>query len=198
MRLALISALLGSVVAISTLACSSDKDTQPTTTTTTSTPTTSAVSTSTTTALQGAATTPVSTPDQGHSKLTALTVENKGSFDRLTYTFSSGIPGYVVEYTSRPIQEDASGKTVEVKGDSVLRMRFAGASTVDLSGGKVTETYSGPKRFSPDTPQVVEVVETGDFEDVLNWVAGVKGRPGFKVGTNTAANQITVDIAHTG
>ena len=155
--------------------------------------------TTTTTAapgLQGASTAPVSTPDQGHTKLTTLQATNEGGFDRLTFTFTGGVPGYVVEYTSRPVQEDASGKTVEVKGDNVLRMRFAGASTVDLSGGKVTNTYTGPKRFSPATASVVEVVETGDFEDVLNWVAGVKGKPGFKVTPDAAGGRLLVDVAH--
>ena len=123
------------------------------------------------------------------------TVAN-GGFDRLTFTFTGGLPGYVVEYTNRPIQEDASGKTIEVKGDNVLRMRFAGASTVDLSGGKVTSTYTGPKRFSPATASVVEVVESGDFEDVLNWVAGTKGKPGFKVTPDAAAGRVVIDVAH--
>jgi hypothetical protein len=96
------------------------------------------------------------------------------------------------------VQQDASGQTVQVNGDSVLRFRFAGASAVDLSGGKVTNTYTGPKRFSPNTPSIVEMVQTGDFEDVLSWVAGTKGTPGFKVSTGAAAGtgHVVIDVAH--
>jgi hypothetical protein len=178
-------------------ACWSDKNTDSTTTSTSNTTTTAApTTTSTTGGLAGASTTPVSTADQGHTKMTGVQVTNQGGFDRITFEFSGGLPGYTVGYTTRPVQEDASGKNVPVNGDNVLRFRFSGASTVDLSGGKVTNTYKGPKRFSPNTPSIVEMVQTGDFEDVLTWVAGTKGKPGFKVTTDTATGRIVIYVAH--
>ena len=194
-------ALAASLVLVLAGACSSSNKAQSTTTTTVSVTTTAStaatVSTTTTAApLIGASTAPVSTPMQGHTQLTAIGAEDKGSFDRLTFTFQGGLPGYGVEYINRPVQEDASGKTVIVKGDNVIRIHMAGASAVDLSNGKVTPTYGGPKRFSPPTPTVQEVVEVGDFEDVLSWAIGVKGKPGFKVTTDAGAGKIILDVAH--
>jgi hypothetical protein len=119
-----------------------------------------------------------------------------GAFDRLTFAFTGGLPGYGVRYTTKPVTEDPSGRILPVKGDSALEVHFAGASTVDLSGGKVTMTYTGPKRFSPPTAAVVEVVEAGDFEDVLTWVVGTKGKPGYKVTTDSASNHIVLDVEH--
>jgi hypothetical protein len=182
--------------ALAATACSSTRSDNSTVATPPSTRPTSTTSTSSTTPLAGVSTTPVSTPIAGHAKLTAVTVTNQGGFDRITYTFTGGLPGYAVAYIQRPVQEDASGKTVAVKGDNVLQMRFAGASGVDLSGGKMTQTYTGPRDLTPGTPVVAELVRTGDFEDVLTWVAGTTGRPGFKVGTDAAAGTITVDVAH--
>jgi hypothetical protein len=140
--------------------------------------------------------TPVSTPSQGHAKLTAVRLGDQGGFDRVTFEFTGGLPGYNVRYVSRPIQEDPTGKTVDVQGDSVLGVRFAGASGVDLSGGKVTETYTGPKRLPSTTASVAELVETGDFEDVLNWAIGTHGHPAFKVSQDAAGLRIVIDIAH--
>jgi hypothetical protein len=41
------------------------------------------------------------------------------------------------------------------------------ASGVDLSGPGYVEVYTGPDRLDPGTPEVTEVVRTGDFEAVL-------------------------------
>ena len=83
--------------------------------TTSTTPTTSAP-------LVGASTTPVSTPIQGHAKLVAIRVGDQGGFDRVTFEFRDGLPGFHVRYISRPVQEDASGKTIEV-ASVVMRPR---------------------------------------------------------------------------
>src|SRR5438552_3068540 len=70
----------------------------PTTLATTAAP--AQTTTSAAPGLTGAGLTQVSTPDQGHTKLTALRAENAGGFDRLTFEFTGGLPGYVVEYTT--------------------------------------------------------------------------------------------------
>jgi hypothetical protein len=47
-------------------------------------------------------------------------------------------------------------------------------------------------------PVIQEVVETGDFEAVLNWVIGVNGRTPFEVSTMTDPARVVIDIATTG
>ena len=148
------------------------------------------------TPLVGGGTAPVSTPAQNHAKLVAVRVGDQGGFDRVTFEFQGGLPGYSVRFTPRPIQEDPSGKEVAVQGDNVLAVHLSGASGVDLSGGKVTQTYTGPTRFAATTPSVAELVLTGDFEDVLSWAVGTHGKPAFKVGVDAAGQRVIVDIAH--
>ena len=109
------------------------------------TTTTSATVTSTSTTVAppvGGALTPVSTPIQGHAKITAVRAADQGGFDRVTLQFQSGLPGYAVRYIERPVQEDGSGQTVEVAGDNVLQIHMAGATGVDLSDRKSTRLNS--------------------------------------------------------
>jgi hypothetical protein len=176
-------------------ACSSDRRAAETTTTS-STTATSAPTSTTAATLVGASTSPVSTPRAGHTKLTGLTVTNQGSFDRVTFTLRDGIPGYAVEYVGRPVLQDASGQPIEVAGDHVLQVTLSGASGVDLSGGKMTATYTGPTRIAGTTPAIAEIVRRGDFEDVLSWVIGTHGQPAFTVSTDPAAGTVVVDLAH--
>ena len=73
------------------------------------------------------------------------------------------------------------------------------ASGADLSGEELRITYKGANRITPSTSVVTELVRTGDFEAVLTWVVGVKGKPGFRV--NQAKNAagkpvLIIEIAH--
>jgi hypothetical protein len=137
----------------------------------------------------------VSTPVAGHGKLTAVRVATQQGYERVVFEFDGPMPGYSVGYVNRPVQEDASGKDVPVQGDSILEMRLVHASGVDLSGGQVNHTYTGPKRMSPGGPTVAELVEAGDFEGVLRWVAGTHGKPAFKVSTLANPTRVVVDLA---
>lgn len=152
----------------------------------------------TTTLLPAAGTTAVSTPSTPARWLTAVRVACHGgaggTFTRVAFEFENGIPGYAVSYAARPILEDASGRTVDVKGDAVLRVRMEGASGTDISGAAPRTTYPGPTRIAGPGSSVQEVVRTGDFESVLTWVVGVKGQPPFHV-YPTGANVLTIDIA---
>jgi len=91
-------------------------------------------------------------------------------------------------------QEPALEPAVEVEGDSVLEVRMEQASGADLSGEDLRQTYTGPTRIDPGTPVVTELVRTGDFEAVLTWVIGVRGRPGFNV-TTVTGNRLVIEVA---
>ncbi|MGH3849348.1 MAG: AMIN-like domain-containing (lipo)protein, partial [Pseudonocardiaceae bacterium] len=55
-------------------------------------------------------------------------------------------------------------------------------------------TYTGPSRIKLGTPEVVEMVRTGGFEGVLNWVVGLNDRVDFRVTTLAAPPRIVVDF----
>lgn len=192
------------VVGVALVACSNDADTVSTGTSR-STPTSAVAGTTadvcgtpagaTTTLLPGSGTTDVSTPVSPRRNLTAVRVACHGgaggTFTRVVFEFASGVPGYAVRYVGKPITEDGSGRDVTVSGDAVLSVRMESASGVDADG---TATYTGPTRIAGPGTSVREVVRTGDFEGVLNWVIGVRSKSAFHA-YPSEGSKLVIDIA---
>ncbi len=155
-----------------------------------------------TTGLPGAALTPVSTPpgDNGPG-LTALLRDVRtgrhDAFERVVFEFAGDVlPGYAVQYVSPPFVADPSGEPVDVAGDAFLAVRMVWASGFDLSGD-LGQVYTGPTRLTVGAPVVAELVQTGDFEAVLNWVIGVNGRRPFRVSTLVDPVRLVIDVSTT-
>jgi hypothetical protein len=144
----------------------------------------------------GAATTPVhARPTTTETALlTAVRAARHEGYDRVVFAFRNVLPGYDVRYVDRPIVEDGSGRTVDVAGGYVLRVRMAPALDADLGQPTAPPTYTGPKRFSPGLPEVAELVRTGAFEGVLTWVIGVNDRVDFRVVTLKNPPRLVVDL----
>jgi hypothetical protein len=104
-------------------------------------------------------------------------------YDRVVFEFSNTVPGYDARYADGPVQADGSGADVAVTGGAVLIVRMNNALDADLSKPGAPETYTGPRRFSPGTPHVSELVRVGGFEGVLTWALGIAGRVPFRVTT---------------
>lgn len=139
-------------------------------------------------------TTPVSVAGQGGTALLgAVRAAAQDGFDRITFEFTNRLPGYKVEYGRRPVLQDGSGREVAVEGATVLTVRMTPASGFDLSGGG-RPTYTGPDRIRPTTSTLVEVVQAGDFEGVVTWVAGVSADAGFKVSTLESPPRLVIDV----
>ena len=113
---------------------------------------------------------------------------------RVVFEFRNGVPGYDVRYADGPVLSDGAGEVVPVAGAAVLTVRMTPASGVDLSGPAYGQTYTGPKRFNPGTPEVTDVVQTGDFEAVLSWAVGVRDRVDFRVFTLNDPARVVVDV----
>src|SRR5579872_5165910 len=127
--------------------------------------------------------------------LTAIRVARHEGYDRVVFQFANNIlPGSDVRYVARPVHQDASGRVVAVRGSYVLRVRMSPAFDADLSKKGAPRTYVGPLRISPSTPEVVQLVRTGGFEDVLTWVVGVRDRVDFRVMALHNPARIVVDL----
>ncbi|HSK15884.1 MAG TPA: hypothetical protein VK915_06910 [Gaiellaceae bacterium] len=129
--------------------------------------------------------------------LTAVRLGRNEGFDRVVFEFRPGAtPGYRVRYVRPPIREDGSGRRIEVDGDAFLSVRMEPASGFDLTGeGELV--YTGPTRLDGDdvgAEVVEEVVRTGDFEAVLNWVAGLDERVPFRVFVLSGPPRVVVDV----
>jgi hypothetical protein len=176
-------------------ACQSSQDPALDVTTTTAAQTPGAPSTTASTVAAGFGTSQISVPPAKKGLLTAVRAAHQDGFDRVVFEFEGAVPGYSVGYVNRPVTEDGSGKPVDVKGDNVLRVRMEPASGADTAGPTLRQTYTGPTRITPSTPVVAELVRTGDFEAVLSWVIGVKGRPGFRVDTASGPPRLIIEVA---
>jgi hypothetical protein len=133
--------------------------------------------------MPNASTVPVTMPaaNTDTALLTAVRAARHEGFDRVVFEFRNAVPGYDVRYIGRPVRQDGSGKEVTVAGAFVVQVRMENALDADLTQESAPATYKGPTRFSPGTPEVVELVRTGGFEAVLTWVAGLNDRVDFRV-----------------
>ena len=130
--------------------------------------------------------------------LTDVQVEAAECADRVAFTFrdhAGALPGYTVSYEPESTAkiEDASGRRIEVAGTAFLVVRMMNVMTAEISGDKVTPTYTGPRRITPDGTRFVrEVVKTGDFEAVVTWVVGLDGKRPFAA--TASGTELVVDV----
>jgi hypothetical protein len=151
--------------------------------------------------MNDASTSPVSVPvpanpSGGTSLLSAVRASRHEGYDRVVFEFTaaSSLPGYSVSYVDEPVTEDGSGKQVEVAGDHVVLVRMEHASGADLTKESAPQTYTGPTRFTPGTPEVSELVRTGDFEGVLSWAIGVHDKVAFRVLALQNPSRLVIDL----
>jgi hypothetical protein len=169
---------------------------------TTSTPSTGTSAATTTTpsrgidTMRGASTRPirVAATNKQTALLTDVRAARHEGFDRVVFQFGNALPGYDVRYVSPPVHQDGSGKVVPIAGNDVVQIRMENALDADLTQPSAPPTYTGRQRFTPDTPEVVELARAGGFEGVLTWVAGLQDRVDFRVTTLTAPPRLVVDF----
>ena len=190
------------VVAALQLAACGDQS-QPADTTAPSTSATTPTSTTGTTTTQGgidtmpgASTNPVRVraTNTETALLTGVRAARHEGFDRLVFEFRNVLPGYDVRYVSRPVRQDGSGRIVAIAGSAIVRIRMENALDADLSRASAPLTYTGPQRFTPGTPELVELARSGGFEGVLTWVAGLQDPVDFRVTTLSAPPRLIVDF----
>ena len=146
--------------------------------------------------MPGASTQPVRVAAHARTTalMTAVRVARHEGYDRVVFQFRKALPGYDVRYVSRPVVQDPSGRAVAVQGGYVLRVRMSAAADVDLARAGASLTYTGPRRISTKTPEVVQLVRTGGFEGVLTWAVGVRDRVDFRVIALRDPYRIVVDL----
>jgi len=177
---------------------STDTTTTTTTTSTSMAPSTpSAPPTSTGPAADEATTDPKEGPavGDGVALLTDVRAARNAGFDRLVFEFAGDdLPQWRVQYAEGPFTEDGSGNPVEVEGDFFLEVHMEGGTGFDGETGQ--ETYTGPAAVpGRGTVRVVEVVRTGDFEAVMNWIVGTNRGVPFRVTTLTEPSRLVIDLA---
>jgi hypothetical protein len=203
-------------LAVLLAACGSDKkqgSSAATTSSTAAASTTTRAATTTTrpaaTSTSAAATTTAACPNTGSTDpratlaaqpsalLTNVVVTTAGCRDSVTFTFrtkGSAVPSCAAEYRTGPFTRDGSGAAVAVAGTAFLAVRCTPAYGYDFETG--TTTYTGSKNIIPaGTRHVRAVVETGDFEGVVNWVIGLDTKRAFAIDSSGAPREFVVTFS---
>lgn len=116
------------------------------------------------------------------------------TFDRITFEFSAGIPGYDVRYVEPPIAYDPRGDEMAIDGAAFIVVRMERAAGYDPNTGN--QTYLGPLELKPALPSLLEAERIGDFEAVLSWALGLSAEADFRVTTLEDPPRLVVDVAH--
>ena len=139
-------------------------------------------------------------PRGGIALLTNVQAQDMGTFDRVTFTFKTARPAILqADYFDGPARRTRAGLLVTpaVAGPPRLQITMSNASGVDLSVDPFVPTYTGPKRFSPNLPKVVELVQVEDFEATLGWVIGMRGSETTATAqVLSGPTRVVVDISH--
>jgi len=121
------------------------------------------------------------------TQVTDVRVGTHPGYDRIVFEFAgSGHPQLTVAVASPPFVGDASGQPVKVAGSAFLTLKL-----YDASG---YPTYSGPSTFSPGYPSLTALVNNGDYEGYVSWVAGLSHQSCYAISTLTSPTRIVIDL----
>lgn len=126
---------------------------------------------------------------QDRPVLVAIKASHHRGYDRLEFRFRGGLPDQRgVRYVTRVVG-DSSGLPVALSGGAFLRIRFADAAGHDEEGnvtyGAVRRTYA--------LPQVIQLANAGDSENVLSFGVAVARKERVRV--STRSGRVIVDIS---
>jgi hypothetical protein len=112
------------------------------------------------------------------------------TFDRVVWEFRGGLPkNRSVRYV-RELIADGSGLPVRIAGSAILELTVSSANAHDENTGQGT----APSRVVAGLGNVIEVVESGDFEATVSYGVGLAKRQKFSVTTLRNPSRIVVDV----
>lgn len=133
-------------------------------------------------------------PGDGFGLLTAARTGAQPGADRIVFEFEAAVPGYRIAYQDLPVHSDPAGDGVPLDGTAALTISLTGSSRYRSVGDPQPAT-DVPRRITSGLEQVTELVNLGDFEQVLVWAAGVRERTGFTVSVLDGPPRLVIDVA---
>jgi hypothetical protein len=130
--------------------------------------------------------------------LAVIRTADRGAYDRVVLEFTGTFGGYSVGYVDE-LTEDPTGDPVDLAGNAILAVSIQGATMNNAFQTDDTvplQTYPGPKRVSPNLPNVKDVADAGDFEAVLSLGVGLDHKAGFRVLKLADPARLVIDVAH--
>ena len=114
-------------------------------------------------------------------------------YDRVVFEFTGdSVPGYRVEYTTKPVQRCGSGDPVTVAGTGRLIVRFEPAQAHDEHGNLTP----AERHRTAGLPAVRELTLICDFEGQVAWVLGIAAPSEYRVSELTGPTRLVLDVRH--
>jgi hypothetical protein len=123
--------------------------------------------------------------------IVGVRVGSHDGYDRIVFEFDAGTPEITLDRAVPPFLEDPSGRPLDVKGSSFLQLIMRGGTKQTASGGS---SYGGPTDFNPGFPQLVALVEGGDFEAQSTWYLGLNNAACARVMLLTLPDRVVIDV----
>jgi len=125
--------------------------------------------------------------------LHAVRTDSQPGYDRVVFEFAGdSLPGYHIEYATRPVVRCGSGDPVAVSGGGRLVVRFEPARAHDDQGNAAVAPL--PRAMAPRLPAVKELQLVCDFEGQVEWVLGVAATAPYRV--TEAPPRLMLDVRH--
>ena len=129
--------------------------------------------------------------------LRGVTAASGPGYDRVVFGFAEdSIPGYHIEYTTKPVRRCGSGDPVTVAGAGKLVVRFEPAQAHDERGNSTIVE----RERTLSLPAAKDMKLICDFEGQVEWVLGVVAAGPYRVldspGGGRGGGRVVVDIRH--
>jgi hypothetical protein len=134
---------------------------------------------------------PASQP--GISNIVDVRIGTHEGYDRVVFELTAGTPELTLDRGTPPFTQDGSGFPVEVEGDSFLALVMRGGTKQTADG---TSSYDGPTNFDPGFPQLVDLVEGGDFEAQSTWYLGLASEACVRLTLLPDPDRVVIDVEH--
>jgi hypothetical protein len=132
-------------------------------------------------------------PGTPPAMLGAVAAASQPGYDRVVFRFAGdSVPGYHVEYATRPVRRCGSGDPVTVTGAGQLVVRFEPARAHDEQGNPTP----AERDRGPGLPAVKQLTLACDFEGQVEWVLGVAATVPYRVSELVAPARLVLDVRH--
>jgi len=128
---------------------------------------------------------PTTTP-----QLVAVRAASHVGYDRVVWEFTGGLPAHRTARYVHQLVGDGSGLPIRIAGAAILQVTMFEANAHDLS----TSTPTAPDRLVVGLPNVIEVVQSGDFEAHVTYGIGLAKRQTYRMFTLSSPSRVVLDV----
>lgn len=123
-------------------------------------------------------------------QLVAVRTASHPGYDRVVWQFKGRLPAHSYARYVTSLREDGSGRLVRIAGDAILQVTMSHANAHDPTTGRST----APARLVVGLPNVIEVVQSGDFEGYVSYGVGLARHQTFRLFALTNPSRIVLDV----